>query len=246
MAAPPGLMHLQAMVHGVLRQETPVETGALMLGCDPDRLAIYRRFVDGHIKKVLAKDYRITRSILPPDVWQRLVDDYFHERPASSWELNAACEAFPGFLAERQEAGARAVEPFHVALARYEWERFATYMHLARVPDASDLDAPTLNPTLSILELTCPVVAFVMRWNAGEHDPTAPLPTVEQGPERVLMFRSAADSVCYPVANDDLLFALKVTYEGLDPIATAEAAGLPADLARAAMDEARRIGLVIG
>ncbi len=50
----------------------------------------------------------------------------------------------------------------------------------------------------------------------------------------------------YLRATDDLLFAVKVVHEGLDPAEAAAAMGAPAELAEAAIAQAVGAGLVIG
>lgn len=240
--APEALVALERQVHEMLRGQRSVGATAEALGVDPVRLDIYRGFVRGHVDTALHKSFPILEGLLGEPAFQALCDAFFEAHPPSHWELNAAAEPFPAFLAARVDEGHAELGPFHVALAQHEWADFATFVHPARVP--TEVEAPTLNPTLTVLQLVCPVTPFVVAWQDGRRD--LPLPTPEEGPELCLFFRHpVTERVQFHVAIDDYLFAIKVAHEGLEAAAVAEAAGLPVDAARAAMARARDIGLVL-
>lgn len=244
----PGLSDLQQVMHDVLRGRASVGVGAEKLGVDPGRLGIYAAFVAGHVRYVLDKDYGATQSLLTPARWAELCESYFASKAPSSFELNQAAAGFPEFLDEQLAAGREGLVPFHVALARLEWEDFATYVHSERIPPASELTGPLLNPTLSLIELPCPVVRWYVAWNRDEPYATAlsELPGPDDGPERVLLFRRpTTERTAYFVAVDDLMFAVAVAHRGLDPLAAAAAAGLPADAALAAWERAVELELVL-
>jgi hypothetical protein len=234
------LQALQATVHRVLRGEVPVEDGAAALGCDARRLRIYREFVRGHVQTALEKNYEITRATLPAPTWEALVEAYFAAFPTAHWELNAAAEPFPAWL-ETRIGLHEGLHPFHCELAQFEWEEFAAYSNRAEVPAA--VEAPTPNPTLSILQLAHPVAAFVQAWNAGERPAIpAPLPA----PRLTFLFRHPrSGKVMYQDATDDLLFALKVTHEGLDPAAAARAIGAAPELGEQALAVAADVGIIL-
>ena len=243
------LSAVQRALHEVLRGATPVAEGAAALGIAPERLGVYARFVRGHVETALRKNFPTLRAILPGEVWARLSDAYFATHPPRAADLNQAAAAFPAFVAGQLDAGWEpTLEPFHVALAQLEWAEFTTWVHPARVPAVSPAAAATLNPTLTVLELACPVVRWLVAYDAGARDAAAPLPTRAQGPELTLIFRKRVAGeyrVGRYVADDDLLFALKVAHEGLDPAVVALDHGLDLDLARAAMARAIDLGLVI-
>lgn len=238
------LRQVQALMHRVIREELPVAAGAAELGCDPGRLDIYRRFVAGHVRTALDKNFPVLMTLLGPERWGRLTRAFYAEMPPSSWELNEAARPFPGWLSEREQAGDEALVPFHVALASWEWEEFATYVHEAEIPSPDALAGPVVNPTLSILELPCPVAAFMARWVEGCRD--LPLPTRDQGAEVALLWRRPdTGRVAFHQAIDDLLFAVSVAHQGLDPADAARAHGLPEEAAREAFGRAARMGLVL-
>jgi hypothetical protein len=241
------LSELQAVVHGVLREETSVSAGAERLGVDPARLDIYRRFVKQHIRSVLDKDYPALRSTLPPAIWDELTAGFYADRPATHFELNACVAGLPAYLSERLDDGGAGLEPAHVALAQFEWHEFAAYAHPARIPDRRVLDRSVLNPTLLIVSLACPVIDFMVAWGRSkQHDPGVPLPGLGNGSEVVLFFRHPETGhAAWHKAVDDLLFAIKVAHEGLDPSEAARRAGLPAHAALAAWRRAEAIGLVL-
>lgn len=233
-------------MHRVLRQETPVAEGAAWLGVDPRRLEIYRDFVETHVRKTLGTLYPIAHALLGEARWETLGRRFFCEHPPSSWEINEAVRPFPAFLSRLQEAGEMDLAPAHVAFASFEWEEFATLVHPASIPAPETLASPVLNPTATLLELPVPVVPFLVRWQKGERDPHPPIPDPSEGSELVLLFRNrATERVAFYRAVDDLLFALKVAHEGLDPVAAAREAGLPEVAAAAAWERAVSIGLVV-
>ncbi len=236
------LRELERAVHQLLRQERPLGEVAQELGVDVRRLGVYRGFIRTHVAKALDKSFEDTRTLFTPAQWVELSDRFFAERPPSHWELSRTAEPFPAWLAEQSDPW---ICPFAVAHARYEWEQWVAYVHPADVPEPAAVEAPVLNPTLSILELPLPVV-----WASRQHDEhgewPAPLPTPADGAQMVLLFRKGGT---YRInawsATDDLLFALKVAYAGLDPSAAAVEAGLDLGAARAAWGHAIEIGLVI-
>ena len=240
------LKEIAETVHAVLRRELDPAVGAQRLGVDPARLGIYRGFVYDHVAGVLAKLYPYVRAHLGAELWAPLVAAYFREVPAASWELNACGRPFPAWLDARLGAGAApGVDAFHVALAQFEWEQFAVYMHQAVVPDPAILAAPALNPTLTLLQLPYPVVRFVVDHpDAAALTPAAPIPAPE--PQIALLFRRYGSwRVAYYQASDDLLFALKVVYEQIPLALAADAAHQPLAVARQAIDHAIAVGLVL-
>ncbi|MGM0577393.1 MAG: putative DNA-binding domain-containing protein [Myxococcota bacterium] len=240
------LSDLQHTIHGALRGERPLDEVARSLDVPAARLGLYRQFVAHHVRSVLDKNYPALRELLPEGTWDRLCDAFFRERPPATWELNAAVQPFPEWLAQREEAGLDGLAPFHVALASFEWEEFATYVHPARIPDPETLDEAILNPTLNAFESPCPVIGFMVRRVRGESVAGAPLPTPEDGPEIVLMFRHPVSRrVAWYRGVDDLLFALKVAHDRRDPARAARSVGLPVDAALAAWQRAVEIGLVV-
>ncbi|RMG13712.1 MAG: hypothetical protein D6729_14600 [Deltaproteobacteria bacterium] len=242
------LHEIQQTLHEVFRGRMEPEAAAGRLGVRADRLAIYQRFVRGHILRTLAKDYPMTRSLLGEELWGPLAERYFAEYPPQSWELNAAVQAFPEFLERvRVEEGPKGLTPLAAQLAQFEWEIFAAFTHPARIPGAETLERPVVNPTLSVLSFDYPLVRWYASWDQGEvEDVPASAPEALPEGETVLFYRSPTTlRTNYRVATDDYLFALKVTHEGLSLEAAAQATGQPLDLCRSALDAAVEAGLVI-
>lgn len=240
------LRELQALMHGVLRRDLPLEAGAAALGVRAERLGIYRDFVAQHVTGILAKLYPVVRALLPRATWDELALAYFRDVPARSWELNACAEPFAAWLDGRVGSGAAGLHPFLVPLAQVEWEQFAVVMAPVEVPDPAALDRLVVNPTASALALPYPVIPFLVAHDdVSALDPATPLP--EPGEEVALLFRRhGTHRVGYHQASDELLFALKVVAEGVPLAVAAEQAGVPRDRAVAAVRRAREIGLVLG
>ncbi|PKN54497.1 MAG: hypothetical protein CVU56_26180 [Deltaproteobacteria bacterium HGW-Deltaproteobacteria-14] len=240
------LKDLAETVHAALRRELDTDVAAARLGVDPARLGIYRGFVHDHVSGILDKLYPYVRAHLGSQIWAELVAAYFREVPARHWELNACGEAFPAWLDARIAAGdGPGVDPFHVALAELEWEQFVVYMHAATVPAGEHLEAPVLNPTLSLLDLAYPVVRFIVDHpEVGDVGPAIPVPAAAR--RLALLFRRPGTwRVAYYQGSDDLLFALKVVHEQIPLAVAAEAVHQPIAVARAAVDHAIAVGLVL-
>ncbi len=234
------LLALERLMHEVVREARPVDAAAASLGVDPARLSIYRDFVRHHVRTALDTNLGVTRALLGPDRWGALFEDYLRACPPSSWELNAAAEAFPDFLARQVDEGRPGLHPFHASVAEFEWTQFTVLRHPAVIPPAPA--APTLNPTLTLLEQGWPVVPFLVAWDRGERG--APLP--EARASLALLFRHPrTERCCYFAAHDDLLFAIKATHDELDAEAAAAASGHALEAVRGALDRAHELGLVI-
>ena len=85
-----------------------------------------------------------------------------------------------------------------------------------------------------------PVVPFMVASHRGE-GPAAPEPAESIN---LLFQRPGTGVAAYHHGADDLLFALKVTHDGLTPMEAAEAAGQPLELVeavRGALEEVMRI-----
>ena len=234
------LTSLQAVMHRVFRDELSLEDGARLLGTDPARLAIYRRFVHTHVRQAVEADFPRTLAALPPETRETLLTAYYLAHPPGHYDLDAAGEAFPDFLeaAIGQHSG---LTGFHPALAQVEWEMLQAFRSALAVPDPATLARPVLNPTLTALTVPYPVVEYMM---AGDG---AAVPEALETPRTVLVLRHPVSETafCY-TATDDLLFALKVTYEGLDAREAARAAGIDEEAAEAAMRRGVGVGVVLG
>ena len=236
-------------MHSVLRGEAEAADVALRLGVNADRLTIYRDFVAEHIDGALTKIYPMVRALLGTQRSKALGADFFQRHPPSHWELNRCVEPFARYLdARASEHGD--VDPFLVALARYEWEEFEVYMHPANVV-TSAFDQLAVNPTLSILSFPYALAPFVVAAaQLGPTDPPLSLDTVL--PPRLsrdvltLIFRKpVTHAVAYYHGSDDLLFAIKVVHAGLRLQDAAEQAGATLVDATAALDHAKAIGLLV-
>lgn len=239
------MSEVQAALHRAFRGGD-VDAVASEVGVDPKRLAIYQAFVRDHIDTVLDQDFPMVRTLVPRECWEALLDGYFEGHPATNWELNRAAEAFPAYVAERAAGGLEGVTAFHADLAAFEWEQLVAFVHPAVMPDPGELDAPALNPTLAVLSLAHPVIEVAEAYDDDALDAGFPIPEAVSPPEVVLVFRHPTRNVTeYLRATDDLLFAVKVVHEGLDPAEAAKAAGATVELAEAAIGQAVEAGLAI-
>lgn len=237
---------VERLFHQVVRGALPVEEGAAQLGADPRRLRIYRNFVRTHVRKALEANFRALPALLATATWDALVDAYEQRHPPTHWGLNLAARDFPAFLEAELAAGREGLTELHVCVAQLEWETYTVNVDPAPLPDPRALAAPVVNPTLSILSFPYDVVPVVLAARAGRLHADSPLPDRADPPLLALLFRRPQNLNCgFYKGTDDLLFALKVTHDGLSPEQAAEAAGQPLAAVRGALDQAAAAGLII-
>ncbi len=230
---------LQRAIHRAVKEEAPVEEVAAELGVDPRRLDIYRGMVRGHVSTALKANFEVSQGVLGEALFGALYEAYLAECPPASWSLNHAAASFPDFLEGVQADGRPGLRPFHVCLADVEWALYETQIHPARVPEPQG--EAVLNPTLAVVATPYPVVPFMVAWHRGE-GPAEPEPAESIN---LLFQRPGTGVAAYHHGADDLLFALKVTHDGLTPTEAAEAAGQPLELVEAVLARAASVGLVI-
>ena len=235
----------QRALHALVRGEASADDVAARIGAPAARLRVVRRMIRGHVTRALEKVFPCVRAHLSPRTWEELAASYYAAHPPTSFELNRAAAAFPGYL-----AGAIGDQPHreatlaHAELAELEWEALAAYL----APDAEwagDVGL-RINPTLTLLSLDFAVVDVLSAWDGGAKDPPPGLPEAPMPASRLaLIWRHPGTlRVRYRWANDDLLFALKVASEGLDPGEAAEAGGHVAELGHRAVAAAVTAGLL--
>ena len=240
----PSLAETYAAMHAVLRGGRSVSAGATDLGVDPSRLRIYRDFVHGHVIHILAKQFPRVVMTMDTTAWAATCQSFFTDHPPTHWELNEAAKPFPRYLAERVGV-VEGVTPFHVSLAQFEWAQWAAFSDPVRIPTRASLTEAAINPTLTILEVPCPIVDTVVALDRGEPLAGAPL-TEEVGPERVLVFRHPVrETSAYWRASDRLVLALATVDGGLEPEDAAARFDCTAADVTASLARATEIGLVI-
>ncbi|MDP6943458.1 MAG: DNA-binding domain-containing protein [Myxococcota bacterium] len=233
-----------ATMHAVLRGDMTPDDAAGPLGVDPERLAIYQDFAQGHVLGILTKLFPRVRAALSDASWSHLSRAFFKAHPPTGWDLNDAASRFPAYLGGRLDAHDDLAR-FHVALARFEWEQWLVYKDDAQIPSPDTLDRATLNPTLAVLELPCPIIDHVVAFDR-DGALSERLPTTADGPERVLLFRHPTRETCaYWRATDRLVLAIATLHGSLTAEASAAAHGCGVDLVLDALQHAHAIGLGI-
>ena len=232
-------------MHAVLRGEQSCAEAAPLLGVDPDRLAIYQGFVQGHITGILATQYPRVNTMLTEAAWERLTGAFFTAHPASDWDVNDAAAPFPEFLSARL-GDMEELTLSHVAMARFESAQWTAYSDPTRIPRPEEVTARVINPTLIILELPCPIINLVLSIDRGEA-PSAPWPDAAEGAERVLLFRQPdRETSAFWRADNQLILALATVDQGLTSETAADTFGCGQEVIEAALARADTIGLCIG
>jgi hypothetical protein len=248
MKADRAFTEVMEVVHRVLRGEEDVAAAARDLDIPERRLAVYAGFVRQHVRTAVEKNHSVLAALLRGPAWEALLDGYFRDHPPASYELNAAAEGFRGFLAAEASEGRHGLTPFHLELAELEWQEWEAYAHPDRIPQPAEVRRPVLNPTLRILRFEHAVSGFVEAWRDAERAGRDERPEVpaEPAPETVLVFRDPASELAFFYrATDALLFAVKVTTDGLDVPEAAALAGVPEATAQDLLDRAAAVGLIV-
>lgn len=241
------LNEIQDQLHKLFRGESSAEETASALGIErPERLDLYRGFVRHHMRSILTKVYPHTQSLLSKETWSALDDRFFAACPSYHWELNENAKPFVDFLQGCFEEGPYAdLTAFHVELAHFEWEEFGTYMDSERMPHATELEQPTLNPTLNILQTHYPIFAFVRDLRKSEDDPP-PLPELLEEPQTLFLFQHPETfKLRYHTATPELLFAIKMCHDGLSVAQASAASGHDEAVVANVLDIASKAGIVI-
>ncbi len=233
-------------VHAVLRGDQVPQTVAAQVGLDPVRMAFYADAVYSHVREVLEKDFCALAAVLGPSRFEPLVREYFEIRPFDAFELNENAAAFRDLLARCASEGRHGVTDFHVELAEVEWQEFVVYVSPEVIPHPSQVQAPTLNPTLVILQLDHGANDFLDAWRDGaQGDVLPPIPD-QPVPKTLFVLRHPeTENVLFVAADEALLFALKVAHDGLTVSAAAEEAALPIQTVQSIYQSAADWGVVV-
>lgn len=243
---PPTLEQAFGTLHEVLRGAADPAVAHRRLGLDPARVAFYQETVFEHVRDVLDKNYGVLAAVLGPERFDALVAEYFAEVPATAFELNENAAPFREFLAVRAEVGTYGLTEAHLELAELEWQEFAVYVSEATIPEPSAISAPQINPTLTILQLDYPVADFLDAWREAGDSGSRPHLPADPAPQLVFVLRHPeTDNALFFEATDALLFAFKVSHDGLSVQEAAEQAGVADSLVLAALQDAANWGLVI-
>ncbi len=236
-------------MHQLLRGEKSPEEVAEIFGADPNRLAIYQGFVKGHIAKTLEKNYCLLKRTILPEIWKKLVDQYFTKYPALDWRLNESTEKFPFFLQDSLSQKDLQLNEFHVELAKFEWEEVNIFNTDATIPSPTQIDQLILNPTISILQFTYPIAEFVKQIRVGKKNKWLEEKKFFEEREQeeiVFLFRNLQTYRCnFLQGNDNILFAFKVVHENLSLSQAAEATGQEISIIKQIIREVSQTGLII-
>ncbi|WP_224368300.1 HvfC/BufC N-terminal domain-containing protein [Hyalangium versicolor] len=198
------------------------------------RVAVYGRFVRGHVRSTLEKLFPLTRNSVGAERWTQLVEGYTATRPGRHFEMNRMGEGFPTFVAD--VAQAQGLPAFAPALARFEWADWAVYASEERVPE--QVEQLTVNPTLTVLQHPFQLCAYVRTQGSAQ----APA----DGEEMALLWRHPRQlNTWFVAAQERTLLVLKMAVEGLSPGAVAAATGVAEAEVRNAVEECSRQGIVL-
>ncbi len=210
------LEQVVATMHRLLRGEMTAAEAAKLLDAPEDRLATYQRFVFNHVRGAIEKNYTILAEWLDAKRWEGLVRRYFAEYPPADYELNAAAEAFPAFLAGLTEEAETGVTVFHVELALFEWHEWRAYSAEEEIPKPEEVTVATLNPTISALQFTHPVASWATAYRRGDAATRAAMRAPMPESETVIVFRHPeTHDYEHLVLGSNEMFSMKVIADGI-------------------------------
>ena len=231
-------------MHGLLRGDTTPEELARRWGIPASRAGLYQRFVRNHTIRVLDKNYGELARLIGKDRWNELTDRYFREHPPRDYELNASVADFVQFVGARAQADELGLGRVHLELAELSWARFRAFADAQDVP--TDVSAPTLNPTLQILETEYPVLTLWRSLRKLDADAPPDLPLPLDAPRVVFVLRKAVThGVASFIAEDTHLFALKMVHDDMSVEAAASATGLDAVAVRGILQQGAEAGVLV-
>ena len=217
--------------------EYPTEPARLIAeypdcGISAERLAIYGRFVTGHVRRTIGEVFSACRALTPDAVWEGWTSAYYQRRPAKHYRLNRAADGFVAFLEEQAD-----LPPYLLDLARFEWTKVQVYTGETEVP--AEVSALTVNPTLVTLEHGWRICSYYAR---REQDPSPPV----EGQEIALVWRDPVTRlVRYHSAGPTALLALKLALEGIESERAAAEGGVSLDTVEGAIAQQAARGLVL-
>ena len=234
------------LFHKLLTGEVTPRQAAEQSGNPVERVAIYRRFVDNHLRAILEKNFVVLCQLLSGPVWDRLVKEYFISHPPRAFEINANAERFPAFLESLVQENDPDINEFHVELAELEWREWQVYASTEDMPQAGELEIPVLNPTLTILDFEHPVLSFAMMWREAVRTKTLPPAVPKPHKELVFVLRhpETLNAVAH-IVDDELLFAFKVVYEEMSIPRAAQESGASVTRIQQVLNRAAGAGVVI-
>lgn len=164
---------------------------------EPRRLAIYRELLYNNIAGLLAGTYPVLHRILPKEIWQELIQDFFATHHARTPLFPQMPQEFLHYLEARKDD--TRIPPFLRELAHYEWVELALTIDNREI-DFKGLDRtgdllqgrPVLSPLAWLLAYRFPVHLL-----SPSYQPTEP-------PEQltlIVIYRNTQDKVQFVQLN---------------------------------------------
>lgn len=216
-------------------------------GVPRQRMAVYEELLFNNLCSFLDRCFPVGRACLGDVRWARLCRAFYRDWPCATAWFREIPRAFVDYL----EAGSRQRLPrWFAELARYEWAELAVdVMDVAPPAGLTDGDlvegCPVVNPALLSLAFQWPVHCI-----GPDARPRRPVPV------QLLVFRDAADAVCFVETNPATARLLSLLEAG--GVSGREAlAQLAAELGRApdaafmdfgrhSLADLRRLGVLLG
>jgi hypothetical protein len=184
--------------------------------------AIYRDLVATNHLSALKDVYPVCLRLLGESYFSLLAWNYLRDRPTADPDLNRYGHDFPGFL--EREAGVREELRnlgYLPGVSRFEWSLYAASRSsadiipieemISRLTDLGDKDTVLfrLNPSLSLMEFSCPVVRI---WEENRLPEVGEI-VLDRVTEKVVVWKNMGD-VLYRTVDDESFNLLRLVREG--------------------------------
>ena len=178
---------------------------------EPRRMQIYRDLFYNNIEGFLASSFPVAKKTLGEQVWHRLARRFVHRHPSQSPYFLEISQEFLTFL-ETQMAEDKALPPWLLELAHYEWVELALGVSEVELPTDVDPEGDLLmHPVVMSPLIWCLAYRYPVHQIGPDHQPDAP---PEQATE-IVVYRNRRDDVGFMVVNPVTLRLIALLEEGL-------------------------------
>lgn len=156
----------------------------------PERMRMYRELFFNNIEGFLASHFPVLKSLLEPERWLELAQDFFAKHRSRTPYFSEIPEEFLDYL--QNERNDPEDLPFMLELAHYEWVEMALAIAREETPAAIDASANLLQLPLSLSPLAWPLA---YRYPVHEIAKASPAAEAPEHPSFLVVYRTPDDAV---------------------------------------------------
>jgi len=156
----------------------------------PERMQVYRELFFNNVDGFLSSNFPVLHSLLSPEAWQQLAQDFFAHHPCTTPYFTEIPEEFLLYLQNERPTNGTDY-PFMLELAHYEWVEMALSISTEVLPKINDRKT-TLTENISLSPLAWPLAyQFPVHKISPDYLP-------QQAPEEpsyIVVYRNKEDEV---------------------------------------------------